>query len=101
MAINQARLCLVSYDIADPRRLMRVHRLLRKAGLPLQYSVFTVRLTVRQQAALMLDLAELIEPAEDDVRLYPLPENGERIRVGQQMFPDDILLIASNGSLLP
>ncbi len=80
---------------------VRVHRHLRNEGLPLQCSVFTVRLTIRRQAMLMLDLAELIEPSEDDVRLYPLPENGERVRLGQQMFPEDVMLIAKGGNLLP
>ena len=101
MPINQARLYLVSYDIADPRRLVRVHRYLRKDGLPLQYSVFTMRLTARRQALLMLELAELIEPAEDDVRIYPLPEKGERVQLGQQMFPEDVLVISAGGNLMP
>jgi hypothetical protein len=34
----------------------------------------------------------LIEPGEDDVRLYPLPEKGERLQLGQRSFPDDIFL---------
>jgi CRISPR-associated endonuclease Cas2 len=31
---------LVAYDIADPKRLQRVHRTMRGYGDPLQYSVF-------------------------------------------------------------
>lgn len=100
MAIHRPRLCLVCYDIADPRRLGKVHRHLREQGLPLQYSVFSVRLSQRQQAALLAELAGLIDADEDDVRLYPLPDAGERIHLGQQSFPDDIFLFAAGGDLL-
>ena len=33
---------IVAYDIASPRRLVRVHRFLKQRGLATQYSVFTV-----------------------------------------------------------
>ena len=42
MADNQANLYLIAYDIADPKRLVKVHRTLKRQGLPVQYSVFTV-----------------------------------------------------------
>ncbi len=100
MAINQPRLCLVCYDIADPRRLLRVHRYLRETGLPVQYSVFAIRLTPRQLALLLQDLNRRIEPREDDVRIYPLPEHGERLNIGKQFFPADVLLLADGGHLI-
>ena len=37
MADNQAGLYLIAYDIADPKRLSRVHRALKREGLPVQY----------------------------------------------------------------
>ena len=42
MAINAVRNFLVCYDIADPDRLTKVHRTVRRWGMPLQYSVFLV-----------------------------------------------------------
>ena len=33
---------LVTYDIADPKRLSRLFRFMKKQGVPLQYSVFLV-----------------------------------------------------------
>jgi CRISPR/Cas system-associated endoribonuclease Cas2 len=40
MAMHQSVLFLISYDIADPKRLTRIHRLLKKQGLPV--TVFRV-----------------------------------------------------------
>ena len=45
MSQNQQARWLVAYDIAHPRRLGRVFRLLQKHGVPVQYSVFSVDTT--------------------------------------------------------
>ncbi|RMF80843.1 MAG: CRISPR-associated endonuclease Cas2 [Nitrospirae bacterium] len=66
---------LICYDIADPKRLVRVHRYLKGEALALQYSVFFGRFTTAQIAHLEDGLAERIDPKEDDVRIYPLPED--------------------------
>ncbi len=97
---TRPRLCLLCYDIADPKRLLRVHRCLREIGLPVQYSVFTLRLTPARQAALLRQLRTLIDEREDDVRMYLLPDNGERIYLGKQLFPEDVWLIEGGGNLL-
>jgi CRISPR-associated protein Cas2 len=99
MAIQRPRLYLVCYDIADPRRLQRVHRYLRRFGLPLQYSVFTVRLSQKRQQRLLLGLKQLIDEREDDVRMYPLPDNGERLCLGRQMLPEDVVLVEGGGPM--
>ncbi|HYN77476.1 MAG TPA: CRISPR-associated endonuclease Cas2, partial [Lamprocystis sp. (in: g-proteobacteria)] len=46
---------LVAYDIADPRRLQRLHRRLRRDGATLQESVFLVQQSQTGMAALMDD----------------------------------------------
>lgn len=61
---------LVCYDISGPRRLRRVHRLMRKWGMPLQYSVFYCRLSDRERRRLEYALEGLIEISKDDVRVY-------------------------------
>jgi CRISPR-associated protein Cas2 len=38
MAINKPQTFLLAYDIADPERLVRVHRTCRHWGVPIQYS---------------------------------------------------------------
>ena len=40
MAIHAPQLFLLAYDIANPKRLVKVHRQVSKRGLALQYSVF-------------------------------------------------------------
>jgi len=100
MSHSQPIKYVIAYDIADPRRLARVHRCLRDEGLPLQYSVFNVCLTQRQLRALLIELEALIEPREDDIRVYPLPARGECRSLGCQMFPEDVMLIRGGGDLM-
>jgi CRISPR-associated protein Cas2 len=68
---------LVAYDIADPKRLSRLHRRLRRDGLAMQKSVFLVQRSQRGIGQLMDELEDLIHRREDDVRAYPIPEPGE------------------------
>lgn len=92
MANNQRHLYLVAYDIADPKRLARVHRILKQQGLPVQYSVYMVVLK-RKSLLHMLECVEtLIDKHNDDVRCYRLPENSTADVLGQQYFPDDVML---------
>lgn len=92
MADNQTRLYLIAYDIADPRRLSRVHRTLKKQGLPVQYSVFTLVTKRKALLSLLEAIENLIEPTEDDIRCYGLPENLEAKSLGKQFFPKDVML---------
>jgi len=64
---------LIAYDIADPRRLARLHRFLKGEALALQYSVFFGRFTSAGIDRLEDEIAARIDPKEDDVRIYPLP----------------------------
>jgi CRISPR-associated protein Cas2 len=95
-----AHACLVCYDIADPKRLNRVHRFMMNAGVPVQYSVFTAVLTPRQQRQLMADLEILIDPSEDDIRLYPLSDRLVPVTLGQLFFPDGVMLLRDGKDLL-
>jgi CRISPR-associated protein Cas2 len=92
MPIDTPRLYLVCYDIADPKRLGRVHRYLRRLGMPLQYSVFTVLLSPRRRPRLLQGISKYIDPLEDDVRLYPLSERLERVTLGRQILPHGVFL---------
>jgi CRISPR-associated protein Cas2 len=97
MADNHYALFLICYDIANPKRLVRVHRCLKKRGLPVQYSVFTAEFKRMQVESLMVALLALIDQREDDVRCYGLPKHYEVDGLGRQYFPDDVLLFSENG----
>lgn len=82
---------LVTYDIADPRRLTRLFKLLKKQGIAVQYSVFLVEASAVKMGSLMVQIAKIIAADADDVRAYRLPENGWKATLGASLLPDDIL----------
>jgi CRISPR-associated protein Cas2 len=92
MADSKNGLYLIAYDIANPRRLSRVHRTLKKLGLPVQYSVFTVVIKRKALLRLLECLNVLIKTAEDDIRCYRLPDRAEVKSLGRQYFPEDVML---------
>ncbi|NEX22432.1 CRISPR-associated endonuclease Cas2 [Thiorhodococcus mannitoliphagus] len=93
MAINATQLFLLAYDIADPKRLQQVHRTVRSAGIPIQYSVFLVPGPPRVIDALLSRLDDIIHPTHDDIRVYPLPKRLEVTRYGRQHMPIGLDLI--------
>lgn len=67
-----ARVYLVVYDIASPKRWRLVYRTLLGQGEWLQLSVFRCRLTSDRKAALVARLAEIIVGKEDHVLFFDL-----------------------------
>ncbi len=92
MADSQLGLYLIAYDIANPRRLGKIHRILKKQGLPVQYSVFTLVLKRPRLLRLLERIGQEIEAVEDDVRCYRLSNNTDPVTLGKQYFPDDVML---------
>ena len=95
MADSEQGLYLIAYDIANPKRLSRVHRTLKKQGLPVQYSVFTVVIKRKALLRLMDVIDQLILSAEDDVRCYRLPEQSDIKTLGRQFFPKNVMLFSA------
>jgi CRISPR-associated protein Cas2 len=85
---------LVCYDIADPRRLTRIFKLMSGRGRHLQYSVFYCSMTWRELGDLKMRILAIIDEEEDDVRIYPLPSQkkvivmgcGDRVPEGVELF---------------
>lgn len=97
---RRATLYLICYDIRHPRRLGRVARYLEKNAIRIQYSVFSAHLDARRLRLMLEELDSLIEPKEDDIRVYPLPRQGEVTLIGKQLFDTDTLLLSNGHNLL-
>ena len=85
---------LLCYDIADKRRLRRVHSRMKDAGIPLQYSVFLLNMSSVDLILLLDDLQELIDDGRDDVRAYPISPTIDYVALGRQGLGNGMLLTA-------
>ena len=90
--MSRRRATLVTYDIADPRRLRQVYKTLRAYGEHLQYSVFRCELTDVQKINLETLLSDIIHHEDDQVLFIDLgpAERGPRAgmrSLGRPMDP--------------
>jgi CRISPR-associated protein Cas2 len=70
---------VVTYDIADDRRREDIATLLSRYGPRVQLSVFECEFRTRRETGrVQAKLRDLIDPLEDQVRLYPLDERAAR-----------------------
>lgn len=100
MPINNRQLHLICYDIADPRRLARIYRLLTAIAVPLQYSVFLANMRPADIPSLVAELEEIIDTSEDDIRIYPLPGRPRFERIGNVRLPEGIRLMENGQDLI-
>ena len=63
---------LVVYDIAHPRRLQRVAKIMEDYGVRVQKSVFEVTLDTLRLKEMKARIEAEIEPEEDGVKLFPM-----------------------------
>lgn len=83
---------VVSYDIPDDRRRLKVARLLLDYGAQrVQRSVFECFITPRHGEQLRARLEKQCDPDEDSLRLYTLCENCRPriLLIGQAQPPDE------------
>ena len=84
-------LYVIAYDIADDRRRENVATLLSGYGPRVQLSVFECELAARREAGqLRGKLRELIDPVEDQIRMYPLDQAAVRgvVVLGARMLEE-------------
>ncbi|MGC8485817.1 MAG: CRISPR-associated endonuclease Cas2 [Candidatus Baltobacteraceae bacterium] len=71
------RAYILTYDIADAKRLREMHKLAKAFGRPLQYSVFYCLLRGEDRAKLAGRIGELIDSKQDRVVVLdigPVPD---------------------------
>lgn len=68
---------VVSYDVPDDRRRLKVAKTLENYGARVQFSVFECQLEQNHVAELEAALAKAIQPKHDSVRIYRLCANCE------------------------
>ncbi len=68
---------LVAYDIANPRRLSKIHRMLKNEGIAVQKSLFLVQGTESCVNKLLDRIASIMALCKDDLRAYPIMHPGK------------------------
>ena len=84
---------LACYDIADPKRLNRVYRLMSSEALAIQKSVFLVSMFPEELKMLSSQVSDLIDTKLDRVDFIRLPRNVSAISLGRRSGDDGILLL--------
>ena len=81
---------IVAYDIAEPRRLNKVAKVVKDYGVRVQKSIFEVEVDGRRFAEMKARVEEVIEASEDGVKYFPLCEKcaGTVEIIGQGVFVD-------------
>ncbi len=81
---------IVAYDIADPKRLYRVAKIIKDYGFRVQKSIFEVKLNDRQFLEMKTRIESEIEMDEDGVKYFPLCEKcaGTFENIGNGIFID-------------
>ncbi len=77
---------IVTYDVADPRRLRLVFKLLKGYGEHLQFSVFRCDLTAMRLAQMKAALMNIIHAQEDQVLIIDVgPTEGRGAEVVESL----------------
>lgn len=72
------RAYILSYDVANPKRLRAMHKLAKAFGRPLQYSVFACLLRREDRIRLAARVYELIDRVEDRVVIVDIGAVADR-----------------------
>lgn len=88
---------LLCYDIADPKRLQRIHRCMQQHAMPLEYSVFWLEGSESARQACLAAVLPLLAADADDLRAYAMPTRGFRLRLGVPALPEGIVWTALPG----
>ena len=81
---------IVAYDIAEPRRLSKVAKVIMDYGIRVQKSIFEVDVSNNLFLEMQSRVEDIIEPFADGVKYFPLCEKcaGTVEIIGQGIFID-------------
>ncbi len=82
---------LICYDIANPKRLNRVHWRVSQQATLIQYSVYYLRANERELEYLIASLRRRIDPKEDDIRIYPISATPGAAHLGHDPIAGGLL----------
>lgn len=94
--MNQRRAWLIAYDIKSPKRLSRLHRLIKARAIAVQYSVFMFKGRAADLGNLFGEIRQLVDPKVDDVRAYPIPPRFEIHVVGRGSVPNSACIVSAD-----
>lgn len=83
---------LVCYDIANKKRLGKVHRRAVNHAVFVQFSVYYLHGSQSALDTMLQEIQSVIDATEDDVRAYSVSPLHEAIQMGVSWLPDEILL---------
>ena len=87
------RYYIVSYDVADQKRLRRIYKKMCGFGDPLQFSVFQCELSATEKILLLETLNEIVNKREDRVLIIDLgvlrKENDRIEFIGKSLSPQE------------
>lgn len=83
---------LICYDIANPKRLAKVHKCTIKAAAFVQYSIYYFEGSEQQLNLLLNQIKQHINNKEDDLKAYPIPALQQAIHIGRHWLPEGIFL---------
>jgi CRISPR-associated protein Cas2 len=87
---------VISYDIKDDKRRLKIHKALKDYGTWVQYSVFECRLKKKELLRLRHRLKQLLgDDPDDSIRFYGLCEEctAKIERIGGVVPPEDGAII--------
>lgn len=85
---------LIGYDIAEPKRLQKIHKRMVKFSIPIQHSIFLYEGTITELEKYLKNILIIFDKKHDDLRIYPLPNNAKQWLLGKSVLPEGIIWTA-------
>lgn len=81
---------IVAYDIADPKRLVKIAKIMCDYGVRVQKSIFEVSVTKGISTEMKVRIEEVIVDVEDGIKYFPVCEKcaGTVEVIGQGRYTD-------------